>query len=148
MQARAAEPRLAAQTWLKCASALVIGFGAIVALAAHPSAAGIASFFADLLFWPVDGQPTIAAPEARLLAAIGGGVMVGWGVLLWLLATRLYPRDADLARTMIAVSIGSWWTIDSLGSVIAGAPLNAVLNLAFVAIFLLPLWRDTRTATA
>ncbi len=141
MQASQATAMSTTQAWLKGASALVIGFGAVVALAAHPVSAGIVSFFADLAFWPVDGQQRIATPEARLLSAIGGGVMAGWGVLLWLIATRLYAREPELARTMIALSIGTWFLVDSLGSITAGAPLNAVLNVSFVALFLIPLWR-------
>ena len=38
----------------------------------------------------LDGAETLVASEARLLAAISGGVMVGWGVTLWLVVTFVF----------------------------------------------------------
>ena len=105
---------------LKFGSALVVGFGVVIAMAAYPPTAGIAQFLLDLVIWPVDGVQAISGPEMRLLSAVSGGVMVGWGILLWLVATRLYPKDPGLARTLILVSIGTWFLVDSLASIVAG----------------------------
>ena len=127
-------------TWLKAAAAIVVGFGGLVALAAHPATAGPTVLLADLIFWPIDGTATFAAAETRVMSAIGGGLMAGWGVLLWLLAARLYPREPALARTMILTSVGVWFVVDGIGSVAAGAPLNVVLNAGFLAMFVVPLW--------
>ncbi|MGI9409275.1 MAG: hypothetical protein ACR2OV_04330, partial [Hyphomicrobiaceae bacterium] len=102
---------------------------------------GIARFLLDLVIWPVDGVQAISGPEMRLLSAVSGGVMVGWGILLWLVATRLYPKDPVLARTLILASIGTWFLIDSLASIVAGAPLNALLNVSFLVLFSWPLMR-------
>jgi hypothetical protein len=129
------------QRWLKFGSALTIFFGLLVAVAATPAGAAPTSFLADLIFFPIDGAQNVGAPETRLLNAIGGGVMAGWGVLLWLLTTRLYPRDPKLARQLIIPSIVTWFVIDSTGSILAGAPLNAVFNVSFLLIFCVPLWR-------
>ncbi len=135
-------------TGLKAASALIIGFGLITVSAAAPATAGLARFFIDLIFWPVDGAQTLAAPETRLLCAIAGGLMTGWGAMLWLTAARLYAQAPELAGTMIMVSLGAWFIVDSLGSILAGAPLNAVLNMGFLPIFLIPLMRGRRSAEA
>lgn len=128
-----------AQTLLKAASAALIGLGAVVALAAHPATAGITGLIADLVFWPLDGQPSLDQPASRLLAAISGGVMVGWGAMLWLVVTRLLPTDPSLAAALVRTSAFAWFVVDSTGSIVAGAPLNAVLNIVFLAAFLLPL---------
>ncbi|MGI9410175.1 MAG: hypothetical protein ACR2OV_08875, partial [Hyphomicrobiaceae bacterium] len=66
---------------LKFGSALVVGFGVVIAMAAYPPTAGIARFLLDLVIWPVDGVQAISGPEMRLLSAVSGGVMVGWGIL-------------------------------------------------------------------
>lgn len=132
--------------WLKTAVAIVIGFGIVIASAAYPPAAEATRFLTDLIFWPVDGAQSLASPEIRLLCAVTGGVMVGWGFLLWLLITRIYPRDPGLARTMILWSGGSWFVIDSAGSIIAGAPLNAVFNIGFLLLFVIPLALSTKPA--
>ena len=128
-----------AQKSLQIASAIVVAFGLITAAAALPAAAGITTFLVDLIFWPVDGAQSLAAPESRLLSAIGGGVMAGWGVMLWLVTTRLYTREPALARSIILTSIATWFVIDSTCSILAGAPLNALLNVGFLLLFWVPL---------
>lgn len=126
-------------TVLKAAAVIVAGFGVVVALAAVPETAGPANLLADLVFWPLDGTPQIDTPAARLLAAISGGVLVGWAVTLWLITTHVLPMDAVAASSIIRRGIIAWFVVDSLGSIAAGAPLNAVLNIGFVALFLWPL---------
>lgn len=126
--------------WLKVASDVVVLFGLLVVFASVSSTAAPVSFLADLIFWPMDGAQSVATETNHLFSAILGGVMTGWGVLLYLLTTRLYPQDPSLARLLITVSIGSWFFIDSLGSIAAGAPLNALFNVGFLALFLIPLW--------
>lgn len=125
--------------WLKAASLLLIGFGVMVALAAVPSLGGPARLLIDLAFWPVDGAQSLDAAEARLLCAVAGGMLVGWGALLYVISARLYEREPALARTMIMISIGSWFIVDSAASIAAGAAMNAVFNIGFLLLFAVPL---------
>ena len=134
--------------WLKAGSALIVFFGALVAAAAVPALSGPVEYLADLIFFPLDGAQSVAAEETRLINAIGGGVMVGWGVMLWMLSTQLFPKEPVIAGRIIATSIVAWYVIDSTGSVLAGAPLNAVGNTSFLLIFLLPLWRHGKSGAA
>ena len=127
--------------WLKFGSALTIVFGILVAAAATPIGAAPTQFLTDLIFFPIDGAQDVTAPETRLMSAIGGGVMAGWGVLLWMLSTQLFPSEQALAAKLIIASIVTWFVIDSTGSIIVGAPFNAVFNLTFLLIFCAPLWR-------
>jgi len=127
--------------WLKFGSALTVLFGILIAAAATPLGAEPAQFLADLIFFPIDGAQHLAASETRLISAIGGGVMAGWGVLLWMVSTHLFPSDDALATKLIISSIGMWFVIDGVGSIAAGAPLNAAFNVSFLLIFYIPLWR-------
>ena len=129
------------QRWLKFGSALTILFGILIAAASTPLGAEPARFLADLIFFPIDGAQHLAASETRLISAIGGGVMAGWGVLLWMISTHLFPSDDALATKLIVSSIVTWFVIDGVGSIVAGAPLNAVFNVSFLLIFCIPLWR-------
>jgi hypothetical protein len=52
------------QIWLKVASALTIGFGLVIGLAAYPPTAGLTLFLTDLIFSP--------RPRARPHAHFGG----------------------------------------------------------------------------
>ena len=126
--------------WLQAGAGLTIFFGLLIAVASTPVAAMPVEFLADLIFFPLDGAQNTGAPETRLMNAIGGGVMTGWGLMLWMLATRLYPREPALAKQLIVTSIVAWYIVDSTGSVLAGAPLNAVFNVSFLLIFCVPLW--------
>lgn len=128
-------------TWLKVMSALVIGFGATTAASAYPPLAGITNAFIDLAMWPIDGAQTVAEPVPRFMSAVSGGILVGWGLLFWLVSTQLYPREPELARTLILSSIGVWFVVDSVASVVAGVPLNVLLNVPFLAGFAWPLRR-------
>ena len=136
------------QRWLQVASGIVIGFGLLGAATTHPALSGPERIFIDLAFWPVDGLPDSPTPESRLLWAIVNGVLIGWGVLLWLITTRLLPSDPPLARTMILTSIWTWFVIDSVGSIAAGAPMNAVFNIGFLLLFVIPLWQPLRQLDA
>jgi hypothetical protein len=126
-------------TVMKSAAALVVGFGILSVLGAYPATAEPLRVLIDLIFWPVDGMEDLSAPATRLICAIGGGLMVGWGLMLWQVVTRLYPRDPALARQMILTSVSAWFLVDSAGSLAAGAPLNALLNIGFLLAFVLPL---------
>lgn len=132
-------PWMSPQNLLKAASAVVVAFGGVIALAAWPGTGGLAAFFADLLFWPLDGAQSLDPPVARLLAGISGGLLVGWGAMLWQIATSVWQTDRELAATMIRTSLWAWFAVDSTASTIAGAPLNVLFNAAFLGAFLLPL---------
>lgn len=127
--------------WLKVASATIIIFGVLFFLSTMPPLSAPMAFLFDLVIWPLDGADDLAAPASRLLLAISGGVLLGWGIMLWLIVTRLYPNDPRLARTLILTSVCCWFVVDSLGSVIAGAPLNVLFNIVFLELFVIPLWR-------
>ena len=125
------------QAWVKAAAALVTGVGLVIALAAWPPLAGPVVFVADLFIWPLDGVQTLAAPETRVFMSITGGLMVGWGVTLWKLAAHLMPTDPAAVRSITMTGLYCWFAVDSLASIMAGVPINAVANVGFVVLFLL-----------
>ena len=132
---------MSTRNWLKMSSLVVILAGFVYAFAAFPPTAGLAAVVTDLTFWPLDGAQTLTGSEARLLSGVLGAVLAGWGVMLFLIADRLYPRDAGLARLAILAGVGTWFVMDTLASVAAGAPLNLVVNVVFAALFAIPLLR-------
>jgi hypothetical protein len=125
--------------WLKLAAIVVILVGIGFTLAAHPATEWPLLALADITFWPYDGAQSLAAPETRLAYGVGGGVMAGWGVMIWLLVDRVWPRDPQTVRLLILAGIVTWFVLDSAASFAAGAPWNVLVNVGFLAIFLLPL---------
>jgi hypothetical protein len=127
--------------WLKIASIITVGFGLLLAVAAIPAMSGPAQFLLDFIYFPLDGAQAVASSAARLLNAITGGLMAGLGVMTFLVAGELMPREPDLARRILLAGIGAWFLVDSSMSIAAGAPLNAVFNAGFLLLFYLPLWQ-------
>jgi hypothetical protein len=129
----------ASASWLKSASLAIAAFGLVSAMAAVPAFDAPLRWLVDLAFFPFDGRQTLGTPEARLLAAIGGGLTVGYGVLLYMIADKVYARDAALGRQIMLAGIWSWFLVDSTASTLAGAPFNVVLNIGFLAAYVWPL---------
>lgn len=126
--------------WLKIASASVIGFGVLMALVPIPFIAAIVTLLADILILPIDGEQSLLAQETRLTLAIAGGIMVGWGVLFWMVTMKLFQREPRLVRQIFTTSISIWFVVDGAGSIAAGAWFNVIANSSFLFVFLIPLW--------
>lgn len=135
------------QKGLRFAAGVTVVTGLALALAAVPALNLPVRLLTDLLVWPVDGTETLAAPETRLGMAISGGVLVGWGLMIWHLAGEPLARMPGEVRAIIRTSLLTWFVVDSAGSVAAGATLNVLPNLVFLALFLIPM-RGARGAVA
>ena len=135
------------QKGLRFAAGVTMVTGLALALSAVPALNIGVRLLTDLLVWPFDGAETLAASETRLALAIGGGVMLGWGLMIWQLAGEPLERAPEAVRGIIRASVLGWFLVDSAGSAAAGAALNVVPNLVFLALFLLPM-RKARAAVA
>jgi hypothetical protein len=125
--------------WLQVACAIAVATGLVSAVASFPATDGLWLFLFDLLKWPIDGNPSQFDLTTRAVNAVLGGVMVGWGTLIFLLVRNFLNNDFALVRKLILVSIVSWFVIDSTGSFLAELPGNVLLNVSFLCLFLPPL---------
>jgi len=115
-----------------------VGVGLVTALAAHPSSGALFALATDLIFWPLDGSPgALALPTERVLAAVSGGLMIGWGAMLLSLG-----RGSSTARALLIGGL-AWFAIDSAGSLVAGVPLNALGNVLFLGLIVWAAWPTT-----
>lgn len=80
-----------------------------------------------------------AASYISLAHAVLGGVMVGWGVALILVVRMLFAAGHRAGWNIVALSVAAWFVPDTAYSLASGYWQNAVLNLAFVALFAVPL---------
>ncbi|MBM1311798.1 hypothetical protein JQT66_16280 [Sulfitobacter mediterraneus] len=126
------------------AAITVIGFGLITALGSNPATNALPNMLVDLLHWPVNGLERVETPAAQVIAAIAGGVMVGWGIKLLLITNHLFDRDNRLWGLLVFPGLACWYVVDSTGSVLSGAWLNAWLNLSFLVMFALAYWMRRR----
>jgi hypothetical protein len=124
--------------WLKVAIEIQLLLGAAMVLAGVPIVGGMLALLLNLAIDP-SGEAASLTTEARLLAVIGGGLLIGWSALAWhVTTTQIEAGDARGVRAL-SIALLAWFGTDSLGSVIAGVPLNALGNLIYLALFLPPL---------
>ena len=91
-----------------------------------------------------------AVDYIELVHAVMGAVMVGWGTALLLILRGPFHRDPDEGARIIAISLTAWFIADTAFSLRSGFWENAVLNVAFAALFAIPLiglHRARRSAT-
>ncbi|MBX9605728.1 MAG: hypothetical protein K2Y51_05865 [Gammaproteobacteria bacterium] len=89
----------------------------------------------------LDGFGAEAARYIALVHAVLGGVMVGWGCLLYLVTTRALSRGEPSAWSWVTLSLLAWFVPDTAYSLLSGYWQNAVLNVSFLALFAVPLWK-------
>lgn len=94
----------------------------------------------DLSSWPIDGKQNYHAPTTIFLSALLGGILFGWGVLIWLLSLRLYDKEPEQIRKIVLVSVLSWFIIDNLGSIFSGNFNNVIANIFLLVVLTGPLW--------
>lgn len=124
--------------WLKLAAAITVGVGLMIAVAAVPALAGPTKLLTKLVVPSADAVQALGTPTARTLAAISGGVLVGWAVTLWMIADSMFATNPRFVSRLVVASIGSWFVVDSAMSIAAGAWPNAILNCSFLLLFLPP----------
>jgi len=124
---------------LKSACLATIATGVVAVAASHPAGAALWSLLFDILRWPMDGQQGEFSSEARVLNAVCGGMLVGWGSLMYSLASGPIARGDRDTRRAFATSVLIWFATDSAGSLAAGWPGNVVLNIIFLIALLGPL---------
>lgn len=132
-----AAPRLLLN-WLLLACASVSLFGLLLVMAPAATRMG----FSLLVYGntaAIDAFGAEAARYAAMTHAVIGGVMVGWGVALFLIARTLVSRGSRAGWWMITASLLAWFVPDTSYSLLSGYWQNAVLNSAFGLLFAIPL---------
>lgn len=130
--------------WLYITAIVVGSFGPVFFLGTMPATAELARLTLDLLSWPLDGLQTYAAPETRFLSALTGGFLLGWGVMIWGLASWVYDAQPEAVRRTVLLGLLAWFALDSAGSIASGAPSNVLFNLIVLLVAVGPLWRPAR----
>ncbi len=126
-------------TWLKVACFVTIATGVVSAAASTEALQGPWLFLFDLIRWPLDDNPAAFVDGTHFMNGVAGGLMAGWGLLMYYIVTGPFARG-DYELTMpIILSMALWFVLDSFGSVSSGLPGNLILNLGFVGLFLPPL---------
>ena len=131
-----------AERGLKFAAVVTVVTGLFFAVASTAPTDAAVRQLLDVVFFRFGDGPAELSDSHHLVNAILGGVMVGWGVTVWLVVDRLLALAPREVGRILLVGLAAWFVVDSTGSVASGGWLNAVpLNVAFFAVFLVPLRR-------
>lgn len=126
--------------WLKITAIVVGSFGPVFFFGTMITTAEPARWTLDLLDWPLDGAQTFDQQTTRFLAALTGGFLLGWGVMIWMLSTHVYDLAPEPTRRVVLAGLLAWFTLDSAGSIAAGASSNAGFNVLVLLLAVGPLW--------
>lgn len=125
--------------YLKISGFLVASFGPICFLGTIPETAEAGRLTLDILSWPLDGRESLTDGTAKLLSALLGGFLLGYGVTIWQLS-KAYDKAPDIIRKVVVTGLCSWFILDSAGSIAGGHWSNAVWNVPILLAFVGPLW--------
>jgi len=131
-------PSLFWTAWLLVVSAGVALFGLLLVLLPDLAQQGFA-----LLIYQESGHlagfGADAAAYISLAHAVLGSVMFGWGIALFLLICGLFRQGDRHGWALVMVSVTAWFLPDTAFSLWSGFWPNAVLNIVFMALFVIPL---------
>lgn len=140
--------RQTASRWLRFSAGVTVVTGLLCAGGTHPYTDDLWLMLFDVLQWPFDGTPAVFNSDARAINAVLGGTMVGWGMLMYLLAVEHRLQCIPELPQLLLYALSGWFVVDSFGSLIAGLPGNIILNCVFLVLFVPPLMALRQSAKA
>ncbi len=130
--------------WLKVTAIAVIGYALLFFLGTIKILEEPIRFVLDFSSFPIDNQQNYDAPTTVFLSALLGGILFGWGMMIWLLSEKLYDKAPEEVRRVVLISILCWFVIDNLGSVLSGNLNNAFTNIILLLLLVGPLWKAAK----
>lgn len=121
-----------------CIGTVIYAIALLLGLFLAPFAA-FNNFFADIAHLPLDGGQTVETQTERLTLAIFAGLICGFAGFVWQITKYVYTENPSLGSKIMIPAILAWYIPDGIGSLIAGAWFNVVMNSFFLGLFLLPM---------
>ncbi len=125
--------------WLVAVSISLILSGLYTSFFKSTSLDGPFRLFIDSVFWK-DGSVTSGSmPFGAFVYSVWGAAIVMWGTQLWFICKFAFKKKEPWAWWAILVSTLLWFFIAAGFSVYYGAFLNAIGDLVYMALLVLPL---------
>jgi formate/nitrite transporter FocA (FNT family) len=130
--------------WLKVTAVAIFGYAFLFSLGTIKMFEEPIRFILDISSFPLDNAQNYDAPTTVFLSAIIGGVLAGWGVMIWLMSVWFYDKSPEEVRKTVLIGLLVWFFVDSFGCIISGDSNNAMTNVVLLLFLVGPLWRNAR----
>lgn len=130
--------------WLKIAAISIIAYAILFFLGTLKQTDKLIEVILDISSWPIDGLQNYDANSTVFLSALLGGILFGWGILIWLLSSKIYDIAPEQTRKIVLISLISWFVIDGLGSIFSENPNNVIANIFLLLVLVGPLWKPAK----
>lgn len=127
--------------WLKITAISIISYAILFFLGTLKQTDKAIEVVLDFSSFPVDGLQNYDANSTVFLSALLGGILFGWGILIWFLSSKIYDIAPEQTRKIVLTSLISWFVIDGLGSIFSGNSSNVIANIFLLLILVGPLWK-------
>lgn len=122
---------------------IAIAFQAVFGLAMIFLPGVLDKYFWNVIFFSSSKLYQTFTPEITTyihqVYGVLGAVMVGWSVQMFLHVKNTFTSGDRQAWIAIVLSLGIWFVLDSVLSIAMGYWQNAVLNVGFGSLFVIPL---------
>lgn len=126
------------KTWLYLWCLAGFALGVVLALAAFPATDAPARIIFSSMGAPNGGAGWFASDMLRFAIGLQGSILIGWIITIFGLL-RAGDRIGASAWRWVTVAVLIWFVIDSTISVSTNMTPNAVSNLAFLILYLIPI---------
>jgi len=131
--------------WLIVVADFTIIFGLLIAV--EPGRSIIQQIYTNDIFG-AGSYATLTQTEItfqNFLYGVLGGVMVGWGVMMFAIIYIPFKRGERWAWLTLTIGLLIWFVVDSIASAASGVYLNVALNTGFLLMYGIPLFATYRT---
>lgn len=125
--------------WLAVASGVVIAVGLYIALLKTTPLFAPFDAMIDPVFWPAGEIGEAALQFKYFIFSLLGVFMAGWGIQLLFITLFAFRKRQRWAWWSIMVSVVLWFGIDEFFSLYYGVYHNALLNIPFFLMLMIPL---------
>ena len=130
--------------WLKITAISIIAYAILFFLGTLKQTVKAIEVILDISSFPIDGLQNYEANSTVFLSALLGGILFGWGILIWFLSSKIYDIAPEQIRKIVLISLISWFIVDSLGSVFSSNSSNAIANIFLLLLLVGPLWKRAK----
>lgn len=130
--------------WLKVTSVAIFAYAFLFSIGAIKMLEEPIRFVLDISNFPLDNVQNYNAPTTVFLSAIIGGVLAGWGIMIWLMSVWFYDKSPEQVRRIILIGILTWFFVDSIACIASGNFNNAITNVLLLFMLVGPLWQTAK----